>query len=554
MQTISDLTVRTKIIGTTFLSKLLIISVLLAVGYSVIDANLSTIAQNLQVMRMKVAWEVLKQKGTRFETRDGKFLVNGSPINGNFEVVDKIQELVGGTATVFMGDVRVSTNVLKPDGARAIGTFLGKGPVYDSIFHEGKSFRGSANILGKGFFTAYDPIKDSNGKTIGILFVGTPKEEVFKMVGEIVMRIGLTALMLIALTSFLLLFVMKTLVINPLKNTIRVFIDIADKGDLTKRLDVLSKDEIGEMAASFNSLMAKMQEMIRETKASAYSLDKAAGSLSSVSEQMSSGSAGMRAKSSNVAAATREVSTGMAALSAVAEQSSANISIVATATEEMTSTVAEISDHAKKASLATLEAVKSVNLASEQVNELGVTAREISNVIDTIAEISEQTKLLALNATIEAARAGEAGKGFSVVASEVKELAKQTNAATESIRQKIEAIQRSAEQTVAGINGINTVIHGISDSISSTASAVEEQSITTREIASNIGQTAVGMREMTKQMAENTAVIQSVAADVGSLNDTSGEIKQAGELVSKNASQLADMGRLLTGMVDRFKA
>ncbi len=59
---------------------------------------------------------------------------------------------------------------------------------------------------------------------------------------------------------------------------------------------------------------------------------------------------------------------------------------------------------------------------------------------------------------------------------------------------------------------------------------------------------------MTKQMAENTAVIQSVAADVGSLNDTSGEIKQAGELVSKNASQLADMGRLLTGMVDRFKA
>ncbi|HBN09155.1 MAG TPA: hypothetical protein DD435_11090 [Cyanobacteria bacterium UBA8530] len=268
---------------------------------------------------------------------------------------------------------------------------------------------------------------------------------------------------------------------------------------------------------------------------------------------MSFGSAGMSEKSGSVAAASEEVSTGMAALSSTAEQSSASIGIIATATEEMTATVAEISVHAEKARQATIAAVKSVNIASEQVNELGATAREISNVIETIAEISEQTKLLALNATIEAARAGESGKGFAVVASEVKQLAKQTNAATEDIRQKIEAMQHSAERTVQGIKGINTVILGISDIINSTASAVEEQAITTREIASNIGQTATGIREMTRQVAENATVIRSVAMDVGSLNGTSGEIKRAGEQVSQSASELAGMGKLLKGMVNRFK-
>ena len=79
---------------------------------------------------------------------------------------------VGGTATIFMGDTRVATNVMKSDGTRAIGTKLARGPVYDAIFNEGKPYRGEADILGTSYFTAYDPIKNDYGEVIGILYVG----------------------------------------------------------------------------------------------------------------------------------------------------------------------------------------------------------------------------------------------------------------------------------------------------------------------------------------------------------------------------------------------
>src|ERR1700674_3475421 len=101
--------------------------------------------------------EFLRHKGTDFSIADGKLLAGSYVINDNFEVPDKIQEIFGGTATVFMGDVRVSTNVLREDGRRAVGTRL-DGAAYDAVFRQGKAFRGEANILGIPYFAAYDPI------------------------------------------------------------------------------------------------------------------------------------------------------------------------------------------------------------------------------------------------------------------------------------------------------------------------------------------------------------------------------------------------------------
>ncbi len=99
-------------------------------------------------------------------------------INGNYGVVDEVQKEMGGTATVFVkkGDeyVRVSTNMLQEDGARAIGRPLAHNPAYKAI-NEGHAFYGQVNILGKPYDTGYEPIKDAPGKTIGIYFVGYKK-------------------------------------------------------------------------------------------------------------------------------------------------------------------------------------------------------------------------------------------------------------------------------------------------------------------------------------------------------------------------------------------
>jgi methyl-accepting chemotaxis protein len=126
--------------------------------------------------------------------------------------------------------------------------------------------------------------------------------------------------------------------------------------------------------------------------------------------------------------------------------------MVAATVEQMTDTVTEIALNMEKAREITTEAVSDVKSASEKVDELGRSARDIGKVTETITGISEQTNLLALNATIEAARAGEAGKGFAVVANEIKELARQTATATRDIAD----VNRASGEIADGSNMVKT--------------------------------------------------------------------------------------------------
>src|SRR5579862_2192236 len=139
----------------------------------------------------------------------------------------------------------------------------------------------------------------------------------------------------------------------------------------------------------------------------------------------------------------------------------------------MNASIKEIARNATEAARIASGAVKVARETNDTVNKLGESSVEIGKVIKVITSIAQQTNLLALNATIEAARAGEAGKGFAVVANEVKELAKQTAAATEEISQKIEAIQQDTGGAVRAITEIGAIIDQINGIQNTTASAVE---------------------------------------------------------------------------------
>ena len=141
-------------------------------------------AAERQESNMRVAWNVLGRYGTDFDVQNGRMTIGSTTLNDFFAPVDTVKTLVGGTATIFMGDTRITTNVLKPDGGRAVGTALAKGHVYDTVLKDGKSYRGQADILGKPFFVAYDPIKNVRGDVIGILYVGIPQAEFMKSVAD----------------------------------------------------------------------------------------------------------------------------------------------------------------------------------------------------------------------------------------------------------------------------------------------------------------------------------------------------------------------------------
>lgn len=339
---------------------------------------------------------------------------------------------------------------------------------------------------------------------------------------------------------------------NALKKGVN-FAQMLEHGDLTARVVLDQKDELGELAQALNVMADNLRGIIGEIGGNSSALNSSAAELSAVSDQLTGNAQGMSEKTDSVASATEKMTISFATVSSAANQSSANASAVATATEEMTSSVAEIAKNAENARNVTSEAVASVNSTSAQMNELGKAANEISQVIEVIVEIAEQTKLLALNATIEAARAGEAGKGFAVVASEVKELAKQTNDATEEIRQRIGAMQRTADKSIQEIVGINRIIHSVEESIHSIATAVEEQSISTQEIATNINQAAQGIQSVTESLLVTSDVAVGVARDVVIVDEASKEVKSASLQVHSSAQELSQMGDTLQGIVNRFK-
>ncbi len=225
------------------------------------------------------------------------------------------------------------------------------------------------------------------------------------------------------------------------------------------------------------------------------SLSSAAEELSTVAQQMSSNSEETSVQSNTVAAATEQVSK--------------SVETVASSSEEMSASVKEIAGNAAQAAKVATEAVRVAEETNKTINELGKSSLEIGKVIKVITSIAQQTNLLALNATIEAARAGEAGKGFAVVANEVKELAKQTAAATEDISQKIEAIQGNTKGAVDAISQITQVIGQINTIQTTIASAVEEQSATTREIARNSSEAAKGTQEIAKNIANVSIAAKS---------------------------------------------
>ncbi len=364
--------------------------------------------------------------------------------------------------------------------------------------------------------------------------------------------VGISAVcVLIALV--LMWFVAKGIA-GPITRVVDGLKDVAKgEGDLTKRLEVKSKDELGELAKWFNLFIGKVQGIISDISGNSEKLNGSAGDLLEISKSMNQDAEKMSSKSNTVAASAEEMSSNMVSVAAAAEESSTNISMVSSAAEEMTSTINEIAKNTERTRDKSDQAVLKTQKASQEIEKLSQSARGIGKVVETITDISEQTNLLALNATIEAARAGEAGKGFAVVANEIKDLARQTADSTFDIKDKVGGIQDSTRETVAQIEEISIAIKSVNEMIDRVASAVEEQSSTTKEIANNVTQASQGLIEVTENVSQSSSVANDIATDIADISQASGSMSESSNQVNTNADDLKTLSGGLKKTVDQFK-
>jgi methyl-accepting chemotaxis protein len=333
--------------------------------------------------------------------------------------------------------------------------------------------------------------------------------------------------------------VMRGIVV-PIKQTNDMLNDIAEgEGDLTKRIEIISRDEIGILGGNFNKFIAKLQGIIGDISVSTHQLAVSAEQLSKVTDRTNQGVHNQRVE-------TEQVATAMNEMAATVQEVSQNAEQAATAANE--------ADHAAiNGNKVVQDTITAINVLAHDVEnsavaiqQLKTDSQNIGTVLDVIKSIAEQTNLLALNAAIEAARAGEQGRGFAVVADEVRTLAQRTQQSTREIETLVEALQAGAERAVTTM-----------DSSKNSASLTITQAHKASESLSAITHMVETISEMNIQIASAATEQSSVASEINqsitNISDISEQTSSSSRETSAASTELARLGDTLNKLVSQFK-
>jgi len=339
-------------------------------------------------------------------------------------------------------------------------------------------------------------------------------------------------------------------------------------GDLTvPEIIVKNKDEVGELAASFNDMVESLRHIIRQVSlnseqvaASAEQLTASAGQTSKATEQIADTIQEVAVATDQGVESANESSQKAEDISNGSQQIAVNAQIVTAKAMDASAKAVEGGKSVKTA----VEQMNSINHTvhglSEVVHGLGVRSTEISQIVEVITSIAAQTNLLALNAAIEAARAGEHGRGFAVVADEVRKLAEQSASSAQQISQLITLIQdetdravQSMEMTTKEVGAGIGVINVAGESFTQIESSVNEVTEQIQGVSAAVQQMAAHAQQMVQLMKVVSEVSENVASGTQEVTAATEEQLAAMEEITSSSNSLSKMASELQDVIGKFK-
>lgn len=441
---------------------------------------------------------------------NGKMVAGSVVLNDNFSFVDEMKLLTGNTVTIFQQDARISTNVLKEDGTRAVGTKVSEA-VAEAVLKKGDKYVGRAWVVNGWYITAYQPIRNPAGEIIGLLYTGIEERPYTDIVNRYRDHMVLIAMMLGVLAGGV-IFIVVSRAVRPLNDLAAAAAEIAG-GNLLTEITLKSEDEVGRVARAFTTMAAGLRSIIESIAESSRRLAAASEEMLLSGESIGKTVQEVSDTVKNLAKGSELQAQDIDEVSRLVRMTAESIGRVSTNVQNMSTTSKKVADLAVGSRKAMNEAVVqmesirgTVGDAASLVEELGERSYQIGSIVGAITAISDQTNLLALNAAIEAARAGEQGRGFAVVAEEVRKLAEQSH--------------RAADEIAVLVKGIQTEISHVVESIETGRSRVEEGS-------GVIFQTGESLRQIVESVETLLTQIDIIADESQDVNTKTEEIVQA---------------------------
>jgi len=349
------------------------------------------------------------------------------------------------------------------------------------------------------------------------------------------LMIGLGLLMMILLAG-----IMSVRITTKLASLTSALRELATgDGDLTRRIEIQSRDELGDMAESVNGFIEKTQRLVQQASTAA---DTTASRIEDINHSCTSAHQAVARQNDQLQHTSAAITQMWQTTEQVAERiqlNLANVDEIRTAGQDAGSISSDVRDNIRQ--LGT-----EVRGAADVVNNVANQSEEINAILDVIKGIAEQTNLLALNAAIEAARAGEKGRGFAVVADEVRDLASKTQDSTENIQQQINELQTRVSNAVA-------VINQASDNAEASITAIDHSDEQIQNISSSVQKLYDFTHDIAAMAEEQSQVSQEINRSVGQISNDATTTADAVQENASTADNLAKLSHSLKATLGQFR-